>query len=189
MQVREFLKYLGSFSSAYPQLYEALCWGGFLLLICFYGKLRRGWWRRILGASLDYHKFHLAAIQSDRGIDEKTREFSMALLWAINKQLSSDLKNGGGQALWNSFLGQKTSLNTCGSIFYEASRYTRFIDSRIVKLNDTLLSTFYRIFFIESLFYPLAIFFMDIFFVISLVKKPESGAARLYVEMKKDISG
>ena len=29
-----------------------------------------------MGASLDYHKFHLAAMQSDKGIDEKTREFS-----------------------------------------------------------------------------------------------------------------
>lgn len=188
MQYREIINYLSSFSSIHPQLYDILCWGVFFLFLYLYGKFRRGRWRKILGASLDYHKFHLSAMQSDRGIDEKTREFTMALLWAINKQLPSDLSKGGGRALWSSFLGEKTSLNTCGSIFYEASRYMRFIDVRIVKLNDTLLSTFYRILLIESVFHPLAIAFMDIIFLVSVIKKPEGGAARLYIEMKKDIA-
>jgi hypothetical protein len=188
MQPAELLKYLNNLTVDYPQLYEASLWVVFFALLYFYGRLRKAWWRKILGASLDYHKFHLAAMQSDKGIDEKTREFSVALLWAINKQLPSDLSNGGGGALWRSFLGQKTALNTCGSIFYEASRYARFIDLKIFKLNDTLLSTFYRIFFLESVFFPAAILLMDIFFLISLIRKPDSGASRLYIEMKKDIS-
>ncbi len=182
-------EYINSLHSIYPQLYETGCWVVFFTLLYIYGKIRKGWWRKILGASLDYHKFHLAAMQGDRGIDEKTREFSMALLWAINKQLPSDLSHGGGRALWSSFLGQKTALNTCGSIFYEASRHARFIDLKIFKLNDTLLSTFYRIFFVESVFSPFAILFMDLLFILSLIKKPDSGAARLYIEMKKDMSG
>jgi len=189
MQPEIITGYIKTLNSLYPQLYEALIWIAFFLLLYIYGKLRKGWWRKILGASLDYHKFHLAAMQSDKGIDERTREFSVALLWAINKQLSSDLSHGGGRALWSSFLGQKTALNTCGTIFYEASRYARFIDMRIFKLNDTLLSTFYRIFFLESVFYPIAIPFMDIFFLLSLIRKPGGGASRLYIEMKKDISG
>jgi len=188
MQFKGCFEYINRLISTYPQLYEIICWAVFFLLLFVYGKFRKGWWRKILGASLDYHKFHLSAMQSDKGIDEKTREFSVALLWAINKQLPSDLKNGGGRALWSSFLGQKTALNTCGSIFYEASRYARFIDMKIFKLNDTLLGTFYRIFFVESVFYPAAVLLMDVFFLFSLVRKPESGASRLYIEMKKEIS-
>lgn len=188
MSVLNYLNHLKNLITGHSQAYEILCWTVFILLLYFYSRLRKGWWRRILGASLDYHKFHLAALQSDKNIDEKTREFSMALLWAINKQLPSDLTNGGGKALWSSFLGLKTSLNTCGSIFYESSRFIRFIDQRIVKLNDTLLSTFYRIMFLESIISPLAIVFMDIFFLLSLLKKPDRGAARLYIEMKREIS-
>lgn len=183
----EIINYVRSFSASYPDAFEAVCWAVFLLILYIYGRLRRGWWRRMLSASLDYHKFHLAAIQSDRSIDEKTREFAMALLWAVNKQLKSDLKNGGGRALWNSFLGEKTSLNTCGTIFYESSKYSRFIDMKIFKLNDTLLSTFYRIYFLESLLYPPAAAIMDILFLVSLIKKPEQGVSRLYIEMKKEI--
>jgi len=188
MQPEIISNYINKLILTYPQLYEASFWIVFVILLYIYGKIRKGWWRRILGASLDYHKFHLAAMQGDRGIDEKTREFSVALQWAINKQLQTDLSHGGGRALWNSFLGQKTALNTCGTIFYEASRYARFIDLKIFKLNDTLLSTFYRIYFVESVFSPLAILFMDMFFLISLIKKPSGGAARLYIEMKKDLS-
>jgi len=188
MQLCELFNYLNRFISENPQLYKIAGWAAFCLLLYIYGSFRKEWWRKILGASLDYHKFHLAAMQYDKIIDEKTREFSVALLWAINKQLPSDISNGGGAALWSSFLGQKTALNTCGTIFYEASRYSRFIDLKIVKLNDTLLSTFYRIFFVESVFYPFAILFMDLFFLLSLIKKPEGGAARLYIEMKKEIS-
>jgi len=182
------MEHLRNFNPSFQNMIEPLCWLAFILLLNIYGKFRKKWWRRIFAASLDYHKFHLMTLQSDKNIDEKTREFSTALLWAINKQLPLDLKGGGGRALLGSFVGEKTSLNTCGTVFYEASRHFRFIDIRIVKLNDTLLSTFYRIFFTESFIYPLAIFFMDIFFLLSLLKKPRQGASRLYIEMQKELS-
>ncbi len=181
--------YLNSFRVGNPGLFRFLCWALFFFLLFVYGRYRRGWWRKIFSVSLDYHKFHLAAIQADKGVDEKTREFAIALLWAINKQLPVDLgKNGGGKALWLSFLGEKTALNTCGAIFYESSRFMKFIDLRIVKLNDTLLSTFYRIFFLESIFLPIAVPVMDIRFFLSMIRQPKSGASRLYLEMKKEIS-
>ncbi|HOK02041.1 MAG TPA: hypothetical protein PLN03_05670 [Spirochaetota bacterium] len=165
---------------------EIFLWIAAFGILYFYGRFRRIWWRKILSAAIDYHRFHLSAMQADKGLDEKTREYATALQWAINKQLPDDLKKGGGLSLWLSFAGAKTSLNTCGTVFYDAARYSRFIDSRIIKLNDTLLSTFYRILFIESVFFPLSIPLMDFFFLMSLIKKPERGSARLYLEMSKD---
>jgi len=181
--VTEFLK-------TNPAAADALRWISVLLILSAYWKLRITRWRKILNASLDYHKFHLAAITGDKNVDEKTREFAQALSWAVTRQLQSDLKDsGGGRALWRSFLGDKTALNTCGTIFYESSRYVRFIDRRIIKLNDTLLGTFYRIYFIESIFSPVALIYMDIFFIISLFVRPENGSGRLYIEMKKEVAG
>lgn len=88
------------------ELREPLLWGIFFLTAFIYGRYRSRWWRKILSASLNYHRFHLASIQGDRGIDEKTREYATALLWAINKQLPSDVESGGGKSLWMSFLGE-----------------------------------------------------------------------------------
>ena len=177
--------YISTLKSSSPFLFEGICWVIFIILLLFYSRIRGARWRKILGASLDYHKFHLSALQADKSVDEKTREFSQALLWAINKQLPSDLSRKG--ALWRSFMGEKTSLNTCGTIFYESSRYAKFIDRRIIRLNDTLLSTFYRILFLESIFSTVAVVFMDILFFISIFTRPESGSARLYIEMRRDL--
>lgn len=189
MSIMYMTESIAGFFKTNPAAADALKWITVILFLSAYWKLRIKRWRSILNASLDYHKFHLSAIAGDKNIDEKTREFAQALSWAVTRQLKDDLKNsGGGRALWSSFVGEKTALNTCGTIFYESSRYVRFIDRRIIKLNDTLLGTFYRIYFIESLLSPVALVFMDILLVISLISRPESGPGRLYVEMRKEAS-
>jgi len=165
----------------------------FLLIFLFlllYRFLRADRWRSILGRSLDYHRFHLSMLLGDRGNDEKTRELAQALLWAVNKQLKDDLarsRSRGGSVLWSSFIGEKTCVNTCGTVFYESARNYSSVNRVIVKLNDTLLSTFYRILLVESLLSPFALIFMDMRLIISLIARPSSGTGRLYREMLSEL--
>jgi len=156
----------------------------FLLLIAYH-KLRIGRWRKILKRSVEYHKFHLAPISKDTSMDEKSRELAQAMLWSVTKQLPLDMKDGkGGRALIRSFLGDKTSLNTCGTVYYQCARNFRFIDKIILKLNDTLISTFYRIYLLESYFSIVAILYMDFTLLLYMIKRPEGGTGRLYLEMR-----
>ena len=163
-----------------------------IILIFVFSKIysisRVGRWRKILSSSLEYHRFHLEMIMSDPSVDVKNKELAQAMVWAITRQVPEDLKNkGGGAALFKSFLGHKTALNTCGAIFYDIARNFRFIDKRIVKLNSTLTSTFYRVFFAESFVPGIALLFMDIFMLKSIILKPADGSARLYYEMRREL--
>ncbi len=161
---------------------------GAAFLMFLYSFLRGGIWRRILACSLDYHKFHLSMIMNDSAVDTKNRELAQAMIWAITRQLPDDVKNSrGGKALLRSFMGDKTALNTCGSIFYDIARNYRYIDQRIVKLNNTLLGTFYRIFFLESFLSGVSALYMDIFLLKSFIFQPGEGSPRLYLEMFKEI--
>ncbi|MFA5517910.1 MAG: hypothetical protein WDA74_01510 [Spirochaetota bacterium] len=153
-----------------------------------YGIIRAGRWRKILSSALDYHRFHLEMIMNDPSADIKNKELAQAMVWAITRQMPDDLKDkGGGAALFRSLLGQKTALNTCGTIFYDIAKNFKFIDKRILKLNTTLTSTFYRVYFIESFASGVALLFMDIFMLKSIVLKPSDGSARLYYEMRREL--
>jgi hypothetical protein len=184
----EFLKDLFSYMKNNPNINE---WGIYFMVILFlfvYRKLRLGRWREILKRSVDYHKFHLASISKDHSMDEKTRELAQAMLWGVTKQLPTDLENGrGGNALWRSFLGDKTSLNTCGTVYYQCAMNVRSIDRIIIKLNDTLISTFYRIYLLESYLSFLAILYMDFTLIFYIASKPQGGTGRLYLEMLGEI--
>ena len=161
---------------------------GAVFFMLLYSILRGDTRRRVLSGSLDYHKFHLNMIMNDSTVDTKNRELAQAMIWAITRQLPDDIKNrGGGKALLRSFMGDKTALNTCGSIFYDIARNYRYIDQRIVKLNNTLLGTFYRIFFLESLFSGVSALYMDIFLLKSFILKPGEGSSKLYLEMFKEL--
>jgi len=161
---------------------------GAAVLVYIYSLIRGGAWRRILASSLDYHKFHLNMILNDSSAEAKNRELAQAMIWAITRQLPDDIKKrGGGKALLRSFMGDKTALNTCGSIFYDIARNYRYIDKRIIKLNNTLLGTVYRIFFLESFLSGAAALYMDLFLLKSFILKPVEGAPKLYLELFKDL--
>lgn len=183
----EFLKNIFYYLQGHPYTKE---WGVYAALIIFlllYRKLRLGRWRKILKRSVEYHKFHLAAVSKDPAMNEKSRELAQALLWGVTKQLPLDLEKGrGGKALWRSFIGDKTSLNTCGTVYYQCARNFRFIDKIILKLNDTLISTFYRIYLLESYLSIIAILYMDFTLMIYMITRPESGTGRLYLEMRSE---
>jgi hypothetical protein len=163
-------------------------WSGYaalILTLAIYRKLRLGRWRKILKRSVDYHKFHLSSISKDPSMDEKTRELAQALFWGVTKQLPLDLEKGkGGKALLRSFMGDKTALNTCGTVYYQCARNIRYIDKIIIKLNDTLLSTFYRIYMLESVLSYVAVIYMDLTLLYYLISRPQSGTGRLYLEMR-----
>lgn len=176
--------------AASPFLQDALFWSLFVILLVLYRLLRKKRWQQILGASLDYHRFHLGMLMADRETNEKCRSLYQAMLWAVNKQLSDDLKrtNGkGGMVLFLSFAGNKTCINTCGTVFYESARNYNFIDRNVIRLNDTLISTFYRILLLESILAPVALVYMDIRLLAGFITRPESGTGRLYREMRAGI--
>lgn len=170
-----------------PVIKEWWRYAVFVLFLVLYRKLRLGRWRKILKRSVDYHRFHLSSIAKDSSADEKTRELAQALLWGVTKLLPLDLEKGkGGKALWRSFLGDKTALNTCGTVYYQCARNIRYIDKTILRLNDTLLSTFYRIYLLESNMSYISIFYMDFSLLFSMITKPQSGTGRLYLEMRAE---
>jgi hypothetical protein len=123
----------------------------------------------------------------DSTVSEKSRELSQALFWSITKQLPAELESGkGGKALWGSLIGDKTSLNTCGTVFYQCARNFRNTDDIIIKLNDTLMSTIYRIYLLESYVSIPAILYMDFMLLINQIIKPNGGPGRLYRELRKE---
>jgi len=157
-----------------------------LILLILYRKIRISKWRKILRSSIEYHKFHLSSLVKDSTVSEKSRELSQALFWSVTKQLPLDLQSGkGGKALWRSFLGDKTSLNTCGTVFYQCARNFRNTDNIIIKLNDTLMSTIYRIYLLESYASTITILYMDFMLLINKIIKPQGGPGRLYIELMK----
>jgi hypothetical protein len=160
-----------------------------VIIIAFvlYRKLRISRWRKILRNSIEYHKFHLSSLMKDSTVSEKSRELSQALFWSITKQLPVDLESGrGGKALWRSFWGDKTSLNTCGTVFYQCAKNFRNTDAIIIKLNDTLMSTIYRIYMLESYASIPTILYMDLTLLMNQIIKPKAGPGRLYLEMMKE---
>jgi len=183
----DYLKSMAGYLNYYVAA-EIYYLAGAAFLMFIYSLIRGGVWRRILASSLDYHKFHLNMIMNDSAVDTKNRELAQAMIWAITRQLPDDIKKmGGGKALLRSFMGEKTALNTCGSIFYDIARNYRYIDQRIVKLNNTLLGTFYRIFFLESFLSGVSALYMDIFLLKSFIFKPLEGSPKLYLEMFKEL--
>lgn len=170
-----------------PVVKEYSGYAAFIFTLVIYRKLRLGRWRKILKRSVDYHKFHLSSISKDPSMDEKTRELAQALLWGVTKQLPLDLESGmGGKALLRSFMGDKTALNTCGTVYYQCARNIRYIDKIILKLNDTLLSTFYRIYMLESVLSYIAVIYMDLTLLYYIITRPQGGTGRLYLEMRID---
>ncbi len=185
---RKFYEYY----SESPALQDALFWAAVAAFLILYRFLRKKRWQMILGKSLDYHRFHLTMLAGSRETNEKSRSLYQALLWAVNKQLPDDLARTGGRGgsvLLMSSMGEKTCVNTCGTVFYESARNHSFIDRNVIRLNDTLISTFYRILLIESLFAPFALIYMDLHLLASLVTRPGSGTGRLYREMLAEIRG
>lgn len=179
-----------TYYTASPALQDMLFWLTVILFLLLYRLLRKNRWQKVLGASLDYHRYHLGMLTGSRERDEKCRSLYQAMLWAVNKQLPDDLKRAGGRGgmvLFMSFAGNKTCVNTCGTVFYECAKNYGLIESSVMKLNDTLLSTFYRILLLESIMAPVALIYMDLRLLVSFITKPGSGTGRLYREMFADI--
>jgi len=172
----------------FPYLQTFGVYSGILILLLVYRKFRTNQWRKILKQSIEYHKFHLVSISKDPSVNQNSRDLAQSMLWGVTKQLPIDIKGGGWRALINSFSGKKTSLNTCGTVFYECARDPVSMDVIIFKLNNTLLSTIYRIFILESGLSILGLLYNDITLLFYLITKSESGTGRFYLNMKREIS-
>ena len=183
----EFIDNLFYYFKNTPYLNKLLFYIVIIIILILYRKLRISKWRKILRDSIEYHNFHLSSLMKDSTVSEKTRELSQALFWSITKQLPLELKTGkGGKALLRSFFGDKTALNTCGTVFYQCARNFRNTEDIIIKLNDTLMSTIYRIYLLESYVSIPAILYMDFMLIINQIIKPKSGPGRLYLELIKE---
>ncbi len=164
---------------------SGLCAAAAVLLL--YGKFRKRLWRRILKESVDYHKYHLSSISRDPSGSSSSRLQAHSLLWGVTKQLPMDLKDGrGGLALIHSFQGRKTSLNTCGTVFYECVKNHAVMDETIFRLNDTLLSTIIRIFILESPFSILGLLYYDVNMLVSFLSHSERSIGGFYIKMKNE---
>lgn len=158
-------------------------------LLLLYRSLRIRQWRRILKESVEYHRYHLSSISGDPSAGQASREMAQSMLWSVNRQLPLDMKDGNGmRALINSFRGRKTSLNTCGTVFYECVKNHRVMDQEIFKLANTLISTLCRIFILESSASVIGLLYNDINLAVYLFTGSGSGTGRFYYNMKKEIN-
>ncbi len=157
-----------------------------IIFLLIYKNFRIHSWRRILKESIEYHKLHLFSLNKDSSLKQNSRELAQSLLWGITKQLPLDLKDGkGARALLNSFSGNKTSLNTCGTVFYECAKNHKSTDITICRLNNTLISTLYRIFIIESSFSIIGLIYFDFKLFTSFLIKTRSNTGSFFLEMKR----
>lgn len=161
-----------------------------LVLLMIYKKIRIGLWRKILKNSIEYHKFHLSSINMDSNVNQSSRDLAHSMLWGVTKQLPLDIKDGkGGRALFNSYLGMKTSLFTSSRVFYECINNYKNMDVTIFKLSNTLISTICRIFILDSFFSILGLLYCDITLLIYTISGYDLGMGRFYFNMKREISG
>ncbi len=161
-----------------------------LVLLLIYKKFRIIKWKTILQASIEYHKFHLSSITMDSTVNQTSRDLAHSMLWGVTKQLPLDIKDGkGGRALFNSYLGMKTSLFTSSRVFYECINNYKNMDVTIFKLSNTLISTICRIFILDSFFSILGLLYCDITLLIYTISGYDLGMGRFYFNMKREISG
>ncbi len=159
-----------------------------LVLLMIYKKIRIGLWRKILKNSIEYHKFHLSSINMDSNVNQSSRDLAHSMLWGVTKQLPLDIKDGkGGRALFNSYLGMKTSLFTCSMVFYECINNYKNMDVTIFKLSNTLISTICRIFIFNSFFSIIGLIYCDITMFIYFITEYDIGMGRFYLNMKREI--
>lgn len=158
-----------------------------LPVILFYLRWRKKKWLRVLDESFQYHRYHLLMARDDMTLQHKSREIARAMLHVIDRQLKSDFKrnnvNLGG--FLKSILGMGTSLQLSGEIHYQVMRYHYDVDEIIVRLYNTFSSTLYRLFFLNSIVMPLAILFMDFFYVLSLTGLRKNGPLCLFRDLHR----
>ena len=152
-----------------------------LVLIALYFRNARKRWLFILSAALDYQRYHLNMIVAENSVDDKTRDFARAMLWAINKQFVADRKKGWGLCIiWKSIKGETTSIQILGEIVLRIAKNRMGADARIMNLLSTLISTFYRYFLIRSSLSIFFLIFMDLSLLFSFFRRADNGALLMY---------
>ncbi len=152
-----------------------------LVLVVLYFRNARKRWLFILSAALDYQRYHLNMILVENSIDDKTRDFARAMLWAINKQFVLDRKKGWGLCIiWKSIMGEKTSIQILGEIVLRIAKNQMGADARIMRLLSTLISTFYRYFLIRSALSLFFLIFMDLSLLLSFLRATDNGTLLMY---------
>lgn len=152
-----------------------------LVLLVLYFRNARKRWLSILLAALDYQRYHLNMILAENLIDDKTRDFARAMLWAINKQFVLDREKGWGLCIiWKSIKGETTSIQILGEIVLRIAKNRMGADARIMSILSTLISTFYRYFLIRSSLSLFFLIFMDISLLLSFLRRADNGALLIY---------
>ncbi len=120
---------------------------------------------------------------NDGGVDAKSKETCRIMLWAINKQLPVDIKNGevGLRCVWKTMMGGHTALTIVWEIFFKIVQDRYGIDTDVEKLSSTLLSTVYRLQMLRSVAAPVFTVFMDTGLLLSMIRKPAGGSSALFL--------
>ncbi|HOT44249.1 MAG TPA: hypothetical protein PLM53_06395 [Spirochaetota bacterium] len=165
-------------------LLAAMALLGFLYFI-----KRRTAWREIIGRAADYHRFHLAAMRNDPGVNDRSRELAYAMLMVLDRQFRDDMRGSPGlRGVVRAHLGEKSTLLSLGEIFEKLYRDRAFLgnsgtDERLVRLYLTMSSMVYRYYLMTSVACPVALLYMDLVLALAAVRLDRRGSSRLFRDM------
>lgn len=158
-------------------------------VVWLYVRLRRRRWNAWLQEAVQYHRFHLTMMLNEKSLNDESRDIARTMMNIIDRQFAFDRKNGLGlRGLWMARSGKKSTLNSLDEMFVTLYRDRFFgviknFDGRIERLYTTLVSTIYRLYFLNSLIALPAIVYMDSVMLIAMTGIIQRGAPRLYLDI------
>ncbi len=169
-----------------PYLAEGLAAASSILVTYLYYRMRRPWWRSVIIRAVEYHRYHLMMIRNERETNAKTADLAYEMLMVIDRQFREDMAGSPGLArVVRSQLGEKSTLMSLYEIFEKLYRDRAFtgsseIDGRLERLFHTMSSMIYRYYMMTSVLAVVALLYMDLVFVLSLIRLDNRGSSRLF---------
>lgn len=155
------------------------------VLLILYARSARKRWLAVLGKAMDYHRHHLAMLQGDPAMGDRSRECVRAMFWALTKQVPADRSAGalGLTAFVKSYMTGATALGILGGVFFSVWRYRAVIDEVVIRLLNTLTSTLYRYYLLHSRLAVVLLLSMDVKLLLAFAGILKSGPARMFRDL------
>ncbi len=157
-----------------------------LLLAFLYYRVRNPWWRRVIKRAVEYHRYHFLIIRNDRDANDKTRDLAYEMLMVLDRQFRADMEGSPGmRMIFRSQLGEKSTLLSLYEIFEKLYRDRAFtgsseLDGRLERLFHTMSSMIYRYYMMTSVFGIVALLYMDLALLLSIIRVDRRGSSRLF---------
>lgn len=169
-----------------PYLAEGLATATSIIAAYLYYRIRRPWWRIVIIRAVEYHRYHLMMIRNERDVNAKTRDLAYEMLMVLDRQFGADMEGSPGmRMIFRSQLGEKSTLLSLYEIFEKLYRDRAFtgsseIDGRLERLFHTMSSMIYRYYMMTSVLAVVALLYMDLILILSLVRLDNRGSSRLF---------